>query len=368
MLIIMPEQPRVSIIIPVFNQLAYTQACIDSLASQEAGESFEVIVVNNGSSDGTAEYLATKIPPGLDLHRVEFRENKGFSLACNAGAEQASAELLLFLNNDTLVTPGWLKGLCLSLEDPSVGIVGPKLVYVGTENINHCGYVCNEKLGGFYPIYHNFPASHPAVNRARAYQALLGACVLLSRDLFFEVGGFSDFALEDIDLCLKIRARGKKAWYNPKVTVYHHGSVTLKNSPAGTLPSADVLGFNDSWPISSIEWDDMKYYQDDGFDAVYTDAGFIQVREKLSESYRLVTLALETKAAGNLVECERQLREALELYPHNREAYQELILLYSVRGDLELALEWARKYLEREPEDADAKQMLLQLTTARKLR
>ena len=120
------EQPEISIVIPVFNQCRYTLACLASLQEHQGKERFEVIVVDDCSTDATAETVTRM--PGVVYLRNET--NSGFIASCNHGAEAAGGKYLVFLNNDTIVTPGWLTALIDTFsQEPRTGIVGSKLVY-----------------------------------------------------------------------------------------------------------------------------------------------------------------------------------------------------------------------------------------------
>lgn len=261
--VVVMSTPSVSIIIPVFNQWRYTAECLEALrAHTSAAISFEVVVVDNASTDETASGLRecqTRWP----LVRVEtLSENTGFSPACNHGAQVSRGEYLLFLNNDTIPQPGWLEPLFNEIKEPGVGIVGPKLVYPDGMAINHAGYVFG--LGNFYNIYHEHHPAAPEVNKKRNYQALLGACILISRELFFQLGGFSLDGLEDIDLCLNAGTKSLSSRYVPASTVYHHGSVTLINSVPGTFPVTSKVEFNQRWGAFGVAWDDYRWYLEDG--------------------------------------------------------------------------------------------------------
>ncbi len=131
-----PLRFKASIIIPVFNKLELTRQCLTTLASITTMPEYEVIVVDNASSDGTAEFLAEL---GGDVQVISNPENYGFAVACNQGANAARGEFLLFLNNDTIPTDGWLNALVDEVErHPDVAVVGSKLLYEdGT--IQHAG-------------------------------------------------------------------------------------------------------------------------------------------------------------------------------------------------------------------------------------
>ncbi|MBC7962182.1 MAG: glycosyltransferase family 2 protein, partial [Steroidobacteraceae bacterium] len=140
----MNSTPLVSIVIPVHNQLQFTQQCLASIESNTEPGSYEVIVVNDASTDGTEEFLQLWRGSKPWFHSITNSENLGFARSCNQGADWATSKYLLFLNNDTAVTPGWLLPLVETLENNlDIGIVAPKLVFPdGT--IQHCGKVWGE--------------------------------------------------------------------------------------------------------------------------------------------------------------------------------------------------------------------------------
>ena len=131
-LMIRMQSPVVSVVIPVFNQWAYTAQCLAALRAHTHHVPFEVIVVNNGSTDETAHELAYLSREWSALRVISLSVNTGFSPACNIGANAAEGELLLFLNNDTEPQPGWILPLLNEVKQPGVGLVGPKLVLAQT--------------------------------------------------------------------------------------------------------------------------------------------------------------------------------------------------------------------------------------------
>ena len=221
-----PLRFKASIIIPVFNKLELTRQCLTTLASVTTMPEYEVIVVDNASTDGTAEFLAEL---GGDVQVIRNPENYGFAIACNQGAKAARGEFFLFLNNDTIPTEGWLNALVDEVErHPDVAVVGSKLLYEdGT--IQHAGVAFSRSWFSPYHIYKKFPADAPVVNRRREFQCVTAACMLVRREVFESVGGFDDGyrnGFEDVDLCLKIGERGWKIVYQPKSVVYHLESQT----------------------------------------------------------------------------------------------------------------------------------------------
>lgn len=213
------EAPICSIIIPVYNKLEYTSKCLGTLfVTTGCQVPFEVIVVNNGSADGTAEFLSGQLEV---LTIITNNQNLGFAKACNQGAEVARGDYLLFLNNDTVVTPGWLEEL-LDACNLDVGIVGCRMLYPDY-TIQHAGI---ELIAGIpdHPYRHQ-PADLPAANTPRDLDMVTGACLLIKRELFLMLGGFDEVyrnGVEDVDLCLRVREAGYRVVYQPRAMIYHH--------------------------------------------------------------------------------------------------------------------------------------------------
>ena len=217
----------ISIVIPAWNLWEVTASCLRSLAMHDGGA--QVVVVDNGSTDATRtelEPLGTALF-GTRFLRVCLPENRGFAAGCNAGASAASGGALLFLNNDTLATPGWLPPLKEALDTPGTGAVGPLLLYPDGRT-QHCG-VSFTPLGGVKHLYADFPGDHPAVRRTHPLQAITGAALLLRRADFEAAGGFcEDYAngYEDLELCFSLRQRGLSLAVVSASTVVHAESRT----------------------------------------------------------------------------------------------------------------------------------------------
>ncbi|MHB8146701.1 MAG: glycosyltransferase [Vulcanimicrobiaceae bacterium] len=217
-----------SIIIPVFNKAHFTRQCLDTLRPnlEGAGEG-EVIVVDNASSDETPELLAAY--PWIRLIRNEV--NLGFAGANNQAARIARGTYLVLLNNDTQGFPGWLAAMLETARDPQVGAVGAKLLFPnGT--VQHAGVVlapCFLSRQSMSPFHHNFmiPSDEPDVGIRRDFQIVTGACLLTPRALYEELGGLDEGywnGYEDVDYCLKVRARGRRVVYEPNAVLYHYES------------------------------------------------------------------------------------------------------------------------------------------------
>ncbi len=216
----------VSIIIPVFNKMELTSQCLSKLAQVTRGVEYEVIVVDNHSTDGTPGFLAGL---GGDVQIISNRENLGFAKACNQGARAARGKYLLFLNNDTIPLTDWLMPLIEEVEQNGrAAVVGSKLLYEnGT--IQHAGVAFSRVWFTPYHVYSGLPADAPCVNRRREFQSITAACMLVRREVFESVGGFDEGyrnGFEDVDLCLKIREKGWQLIYRPDSVLYHLESQT----------------------------------------------------------------------------------------------------------------------------------------------
>jgi GT2 family glycosyltransferase/glycosyltransferase involved in cell wall biosynthesis/predicted O-methyltransferase YrrM/SAM-dependent methyltransferase len=252
-------KPRVSIIIPAFNQADFTRKCLTALFAVTGEEiEFEAIVVDNASSDWTPEYLKS-----LESRvRVLTNErNLGFAKACNQGAQAAKGRYLVFLNNDTLPKAGWLAALVRGAESDGADLVGAKLLYPdGT--VQHAGLGFADPGNGVH-VFKGMPGDHPAVNRKRFMQGVTGACLLLARELFLELGGFDEGFVngyEDVDLCLRAQGAGKRILYNPESVLVH-----FEETSSGRKEKDRQNGerFSGRWR-GKIRFDDLAIYQAEG--------------------------------------------------------------------------------------------------------
>ena len=219
------EAPRASIVVPVHNELALTLACLHSVARHRGAASFEVIAVDDASSDDTPRVLPNI--PGLRVLRMDA--NVGFIAACNAGAAQARGEFLVLLNNDTYVQPGWLEALLDTFAThPDTGLAGSKLVYPDGRLQEAGGIVFAD--GSAWNYGRNGHPNDPRYNFVRVADYCSGAAIAVPRALFHALGGFdtlySPAYYEDTDLAMRVRARGLKVRYQPASVVVHHEGAT----------------------------------------------------------------------------------------------------------------------------------------------
>ena len=222
-----PEHPDVTLLIPVFNHLVTTLECLASIAAHAdpRGPSFEVLIANDASTDDTARLLATI----ANVRLVDQPRNLGFLRNCNTAAQQARGRYLLLLNNDVQVSKGWLRALVDCIEaDPSIGAVGPKIVYPSGW-LQEAG-ISLRRDGSSEMVGLNDLPDLPRYAYTRDVDYCSGASLLVRLEDFRRLGGFDErYApayCEDSDLCMRLRAEGRRIVYCAEATVVHHLSGT----------------------------------------------------------------------------------------------------------------------------------------------
>ena len=227
------ENPTVSIIIPVYNQIHYTYACLLSILEHTKDVSYEVIIADDVSTDAT-EHLS-EYAEGLVICRNST--NQGFLRNCNNAARHARGKYVMFLNNDTQVTENWLSSLVQLIEsDPSIGMVGSKLVYPDGRLQEAGGIIWSDGSGWNYGRLDN--PDKPEYNYVKDVDYISGAAILLSNELWNQIGGFDTrFApayCEDSDLAFEVRKAGYRVVYQPKSRVIHFEGVSNGADVQGT--------------------------------------------------------------------------------------------------------------------------------------
>lgn len=220
-------RPLVSIIIPVWNKWVYTYNCLLTVAQNTPNVSFEVIVIDNASTDHTAQMLSNI----NNIRSIKNDKNEGFVRACNQGASKAKGQYLLFLNNDTLVTPNWLSSMVsLFKKYRAVGLVGAKLIYPNGKLQEAGGIVWNDPVNLAWNFGKNDDPDRWEYNYVKTVDYCSGACLLVRKDLFHRIGSFdmqfSPAYCEDTDLAFSIRKLGYKVMYQPKAEIVHSEGTT----------------------------------------------------------------------------------------------------------------------------------------------
>lgn len=227
-------EPKVSIVIPTRDNVSLLRRCVESIEAMTNHRGYEILIVDNDSADPeTVEYLSDV------SHRVvRFEGGFNYSSINNFAVSRTDGEHILLLNDDTEVISGeWLSAMLEQSQRPEVGAVGAKLLYPDGR-IQHAGVVMEVgnpwtpgRAGHAYKLYDADSPSHLGTLQATCnYSAVTGACMMLRREVFEEVGGFDEenfaVAFNDVDLCLRIRERGYFIVYTPHAKLYHHESAS----------------------------------------------------------------------------------------------------------------------------------------------
>ena len=223
----------VSIVIPHWNNVDVLSECLESILNTDF-ENFETIVVDNASTDNSVASVRSNYP---NVKLIENEKNYGYAGGCNIGAEAASGDYLIFLNNDTVQEKDWISNLIKTINsDDKIAAVQPKILNYYDRNVfDYAG-----GSGGHMDIY-CFPFARGRIfsfqendegqynNKEKCFWSS-GTCFMVRRELFQKSGGFDEsfFAhMEEIDLCWRLYAMGFEVWVEPNSVVYHKNALTL---------------------------------------------------------------------------------------------------------------------------------------------
>jgi GT2 family glycosyltransferase/SAM-dependent methyltransferase len=236
-----------SIVVLTWNQLTYTQLCLESVR-KHTHLPYELIVVDNGSTDGTVEWLGEQ----PDLRLIRNAENLGFPKAANQGLAAARGENVLLLNNDTVVSPGWLRRLLTHLHArPEVGLVGPRSNFVSGAQQVQVPYRNLVEMESFA-----WRLGRAERGRYDATDRLVGFCLLAKRQVLDRIGlldeRFDLGCFEDDDLCLRARKAGFELRICRDAFVHHYGGRTFVGNqlPSGKILAENQRRFAEKWGLS----------------------------------------------------------------------------------------------------------------------
>jgi GT2 family glycosyltransferase len=224
------ENPAVSVIILTYNREADVLECLESVSHLDY-PNFEIVVVDNGSSDNTLAKIRKIYPP---VRIIENGRNLGFAEGNNVGIRKTSTPYVLILNDDTVVGKNLLKDLVEALDaDPRAGLAGPKVLYYGAKDRIWCA---GAKISPFgYAAHLGKGRTKEHCDSARAVDYVCGCAVLIKREVFDKIGllnaeYFTYF--EDADYCFRARKAGYRCLYVPSPTVWHKARAEWITSPA----------------------------------------------------------------------------------------------------------------------------------------
>lgn len=269
----LPAEGRVSIIIPFRDKAILLRKCLASLRKSTYAN-YDVVLVDNGSVEEETTQLLRRLQGKRRYCIVHDSSPFNFSHLCNSGAFVTRGDYLLFLNNDVeVITPDWLEQMLQAAAQPDVGIVGATLLYPDGM-IQHAGLARRNLLqadrlavgeaardqkrrppsgrlgsaGGsddWSHVYRGMPADYPGkhgeLRHMRLAEAVTGACLLIARDLFNQLGGFDErhaITLNDVDLCLRAQQLGRCVAITPHARLYHYESLSrgYRKEPRCSMP------------------------------------------------------------------------------------------------------------------------------------
>jgi len=228
-----PVNPEVTIVVPLYREMAFLEQQLAQFVHDPEIREADLVYVLDSPED--ADYLRLLAEQLLPLYGVPFRvatlsANGGFAVANNLGASLARGRMLLLMNSDVLPDkPGWLSTMAEFYDsNAAVGALAPKLLYED-DSIQHAGLYFDRPPGSHvWSNEHYFKGMHrdfPRANVARRVPAVTGACLMISVELYEEMGGLHGVFIrgdyEDSDLCMRLREMGREAWYLPSAELYH---------------------------------------------------------------------------------------------------------------------------------------------------
>jgi GT2 family glycosyltransferase len=217
--------PEISIVIVTWNGREHLEGCLTAVAAQQ-GVDAETILVDNASTDGTAEFVRARFPW---VRIVWLDRNHGFAGGNNAGAREARGRYLAFLNNDTIADPHWLRALRGGLDEArGIALATSRIVYMHDPATVDSAGDGMTRWGGAFKRHHGQPASE--VTESREVFGACGAAFIIPKAVFDALGGFDqDFFLshEDVDLSYRAQLRGYRCQYVAASIVRHRGSSTI---------------------------------------------------------------------------------------------------------------------------------------------
>lgn len=221
------RDPKVSVVVVTYNNMNLTRECLESLDEYSQYEPLEIIVVDNASSDGSPAFLSEWVTNGHNRKLILNEDNRGFSAANNQGLAAATGEYLVMLNNDTYVTPGWIRTLVRHLQrDRTIGLIGPVTNNIGNEAKIDIAYEGMDEMRLMSATY-----THRHIGQIYPLRTAAFFCVMMPRTTYERVGAldeaFGQGFFEDDDYCRRIEQHGLRVVCAEDVFVHHHLSASF---------------------------------------------------------------------------------------------------------------------------------------------
>lgn len=332
------EIPLVSIVMLTWNALEFTQKCLRSIAGHTT-LSYEIIFVDNGSTDGTKEYLSEISKQKQNFKTIFNEKNLGFAAGNNQGVHIAGGKYVLLLNNDVLVADGWLENLVQALEsDERIGLVGPITNQIsGLQMVSGIPYSDES-------AFPEFARRVRSLNRGKITprRRIAGFAMLLRKSLYEELGGldesFGSGNFEDDDFCLRLRENGYAIMVDESVFIHHFGSQTFIANALDYQASLQEKGqrFRQKWPL--IDYEEL-----------------LEMKNPLAEFLpKTLQQASKILGAGDADQAQILYQQVFRNNPLSPEALLGLILCARQLKDFAGALNYLHTLIKRDPSQAEA--------------
>jgi GT2 family glycosyltransferase/SAM-dependent methyltransferase/thioredoxin-like negative regulator of GroEL len=331
-------RPLVSLIILAFNALKFTKECIESIF-KHTRYPYEIIFVDNASSDGSTEYLEDLANRFSHVKLIKNKKNRGFSGGNNQGVAAASGKYIMLLNNDIVVSEKWLSNLVSALEiDEKIGMVGPVTNYIsGRQVVDNIDY---KEINGF----HKFASKMAEANRNRITprRRIAGFAVLMKKSLYEEVKGldesFGNGNFEDDDLCLKVSEKGYAIMVHEGVYIHHYGSQTFvvnKMDMRDSLKKNKGI-FEKKWP--TVDYEELIEIKNP-----------LQIHEssQINEAVRLLV-------DGEYEKAFRMAKEIIKINPISEDGLLLYAQVHKEMGKTDDAVNVLERLVNHYPENASA--------------
>ncbi len=261
--IVIPQErktfPRISIIVPTKDAPEHISRCLNSIYQKTLYPNFEVVVVDNGTTDPAA-VAALK---GHPIKHVKFDEPFNYSRANNLGVQESTGEVLVLLNNDTeVLAADWLDQMMFLLDEPDVGAVGPMLVYPDNK-VQHAGVAVGIRGTADHVLRGldcNDDGYFGSLNCTREVTAVTFACAMLRKSRYLELGGLQEYYAthyQDVDFCLRLRQLGLRNLYTPRTKLVHYESATR----GGSYDHLDRALLIDCWSTEISKGDEFSRWE-----------------------------------------------------------------------------------------------------------
>ncbi len=366
------DQPLVSLIMLTLNALEYTQKAITTILKY-TDTPYEIVIIDNGSSDGTVDYLKNLAGSHSQIRPFFNSQNTGFAAGNNQGVAAARGEYVFLLNNDVLVSAGWLENMLNAVRmDEQIGMAGPLTNSIsGFQRVAEVPYT--DETG-----FHQFAASMQQRygGRISPRRRLAGFAVLLKKSVYEQVGGldtrFGTGNYEDDDLCLRVRAAGYSLVVHEGTFIHHYGSQTFKANRMDILHSLNEKGslFKEKWP--QVDYEELLEMKNPLFEQIdgWNNEGLKllgqgqneaaeeifnrSLREFPLSAEALFGLTMIARSRGLRDEAWRHILKLLKAHPKHAAGLNQAGLLAFEEGQTGQAQQWFAAAITHAPDFTDA--------------